>query len=108
MAQKAGPRSLSRLPVSSEGVQPPAVSAALSALGDVQVKVSLVLGGTSITLAEAESLEEKSLLTIDRSADDPVDVCVNGKVVARGKLVVVGDSYGVQITELVSAGRRAR
>ena len=94
--------------MSSEGVEHPALSAALSALGDVKVKVSLVLGRTEITLADAESLEEKSLLTVDRNADDPVDVCVNGEVVARGKLVVVGDSYGVQITELVSPGKRAR
>ena len=43
----------------------------------------------------------KPLLVVDRSKDDPVDLCVNGKVVARGKVVVVGDTYGVQITELV-------
>ena len=99
---------MSRLPVPPEGVGQPVASASLSGLGDVKVKVSLVLGRTEITLADAENLEEKSLLTVDRNADDPVDVCVNGKVVARGKLVVVGDSYGVQITELVSSGGRRR
>ena len=99
---------MSRLPASAAGAGHPAASASLSALGDVKVKVSLVLGRTEITLADAETLGEKSLLTVDRNSDDPVDMCVNGEVVARGRLVVVGDSYGVQITELVSPGGRTR
>lgn len=108
MAEETGQGPSSRLPVSSPAVPPSAVPAALSALGDVKVKVSVVLGRTELTLANAESLDEKSLLTVDRNADDPVDVCVNGKVVAHGKLVVVGDTYGVQITEFVNQERRTR
>ena len=57
---------------------------------------------------EAAELGEKSLLRIDRRADDPVDVCVNGKVIARGRLVVVGDNYGVEITEIVEGTSRPR
>ena len=108
MAKETGPGPSSRLPVPSEAAPRSVVPAALSALGDVKVEVSLILGRTEITLANAESLDEKSLLTVDRKADDPVDVCVNGKVVAHGKLVVVGDTYGVQITEFVKPGKRAR
>ena len=73
----------------------------LAGLGDVHVKVSAVVGRTEITFEDAVNLDVKSLLTVDRTSRDPVDLCVNGRVVARGKLVVVGGSYGVQITELV-------
>jgi flagellar motor switch protein FliN/FliY len=60
-----------------------------------------LLGNTQITFDQAVELDPETLITVDRGKDDPVDLCVNGKVVARGKLVVVGDTYGVQITELV-------
>jgi flagellar motor switch protein FliN/FliY len=48
-------------------------------------------------------LQESSLLKIDRKADYPVDVMLNGSVVARGQLVVVDDNFGVRITEVAQA-----
>ena len=99
-------KSESRLPAKTEGKAPSAPASALAGLADVKVKVALVLGRTEITFDDAVNLDVESLLTIDRTATDPVDVCINGEVVARGKLVVVGDNYGVQITELVVQGRR--
>jgi flagellar motor switch/type III secretory pathway protein FliN len=51
-----------------------------------------MLGGTEITFDEAVGLDPDTLLAVDRGKDDPVDLCVNGDVVARGKLVVVGDT----------------
>jgi len=74
---------------------------ALPGLAEVPVKLRVVLGGSKISFQDAAALTQKSLLPIDRLADDPVDVLVNGKLIARGKLVVVEDTYGVQITELV-------
>ena len=74
-------------------------------MAEVKVKVTAVLGRTEITFDEAVNLGEKSVLAVDRVANEPVELCVNGKAVARGKLVVVGDSYGVQITELIDGGR---
>lgn len=73
----------------------------LSALQDVDVLISVEWGRAQITVEEAVSLGEKSLLRTDKLAPDPVDIMVNGKLFARGKLVVVGDSYGVQILEIV-------
>lgn len=83
----------------------PALTGALSGLADVKVKVTAVLGRAEITFDEAVNLNESSVLPIDRGSSDPVELCVNGRAVARGKLVVVGDSYGVQITELIDGGR---
>ncbi|MFT5376366.1 MAG: flagellar motor switch protein FliN/FliY [Candidatus Latescibacterota bacterium] len=73
----------------------------ISALQDVDVRITVEWGRAKITVEEAVSLGEKSLLRTDKLAPDPVDILVNDKLFARGKLVVVGDSYGVQILEIV-------
>ena len=108
--QRKGGVGQRHLPVPARARQPEKASptSALSGLGGVDVKVTLVLGRTEITIEEAAELGEKSLLRIDRRADDPVDVCVNGKVIARGRLVVVGDNYGVEITEIVEGSSRKK
>ena len=78
-----------------------AAMSALSGLAQVPVKLRVVLGGSKISFEDAENLTQKSLLPIDKTATDPVEVVVNGKLIARGKLVVIDDTYGVQITELI-------
>ncbi len=82
----------------------PAALSSLSGLGEVEVKVTLELGRTQITMEEAMSLGERSMVVADKLADEPVDVCINGKLFGRGKLVLVGDHYGVQLTELLDQG----
>ena len=104
MSNQVNEGSSGQLPVPRKGRDAAGSAAAMRGLGGVSVKVTLVLGRTELRIEEAAELSEKSLLRIDSKADDPVDVCVNGKVVARGKLVVVGDNYGVEITELVEQG----
>lgn len=94
-----------RLPARVDAQRPSALSGALSGLADVRVKVTAVLGRTEITFDEAVNLGENSVLAVDRTSSDAVELCVNGRAVARGKLVVVGDSYGVQITELIDGGK---
>ena len=73
----------------------------LAGLSDVEVRITVEWGRADITVEEASALSEESLLHTDRSTSDPVDVLVNGKLFARGKLVLVGDSYGVQLLEII-------
>jgi len=73
----------------------------LAGLSDVEVRITVEWGRADITVEEASALSEESLLHTDRSASDPEDVLVNGKLFARGKLVLVGDSYGVQLLEII-------
>ena len=73
----------------------------LVGLGGVEVRISVEWGRADMTVEEASILSEESLIHTDRSATDPVDVLVNGKLFARGKLVLVGDSYGVQLLEII-------
>lgn len=73
----------------------------LAGLSDVEVRITVEWGRADFTVEEASALSEESLFHTDRSASDPVDVLVNGKLFARGKLVLVGDSYGVQLLEII-------
>ena len=91
-------------PVKKLGPQA-APAASLAGLGEVEVKITLELGRTELTLEEAMSLAERSMVVGDKMAEEPVDVRINGKLFGRGKLVLVGDHYGVQLTELVDQGR---
>jgi flagellar motor switch protein FliN/FliY len=72
----------------------------LHLLDSVQVTVSVLVGQARTTVGELMGLKEASVLKIDRHAEQPIDVLVNGNVVARGQLVVVDDQFGVRITEI--------
>jgi flagellar motor switch protein FliN/FliY len=71
----------------------------------VKVALSVVVGQVHTTLGELMALKESATLKVDRLVDMPVDVVVNGTVVARGQLVVVEDNFGVRITEVAQPGR---
>ncbi|HYD78312.1 MAG TPA: FliM/FliN family flagellar motor switch protein [Paucimonas sp.] len=80
----------------------PAVLSDLRALRGVKVTLTVVVGQANTTLGELMDLKESSLLKIDREVDYPVDVLVDGHVIARGKLVAVEDHFGVCITEVAA------
>ena len=75
--------------------------AGLQGLQDVDVRITVEWGRSEITVTEAVSLGEKSLLRTDKQVKEPVDVLVNGKLFGRGRLVLVGDTYGVQLEEII-------
>ncbi|MBM3281077.1 MAG: FliM/FliN family flagellar motor switch protein [Candidatus Handelsmanbacteria bacterium] len=89
------------------GNEIPAGPAPLVGLGEVEVRITLELGRTELTLEEATSLAEHSTVVGDKMADEPVDLLINGKLLGRGKLVLVGEHYGVQLTELIDQGGEA-
>lgn len=75
----------------------------ISGLMNVPVQVTVQLGNTRMNLSELMQLGPGSLLTLDRQAHEPCDIMVNGRVIARGEVVTVGDQYGVRISEICSA-----
>lgn len=83
----------------------PLLAAGGGLLDGVKVSLSVVVGQTHTTLGELLGLKQSALLKIDRAVDTPVDVMVDGKVVARGQLVVVDDNFGVRITDVAPALR---
>ena len=72
----------------------------LGNLMDVPVRVTVQVGRTSVALAELMRLGPGSLIELDREAHEPADVLVNGRIVARGEVVTIGDRYGVRITSV--------
>jgi flagellar motor switch protein FliN len=74
----------------------------LGSLLDVPVQITVHVGRTRITLGELVNLTPGSLLELDREANEPADILVNGKVVARGEIVTIDDSYGVRVTDVDS------
>lgn len=71
-------------------------------LDGVPVAVSVMVGEARSTVGELLGLKEHAVLKIDRPVDAPVDVIVNGNVVARGQLVVVDEHFGVRITAIAA------
>lgn len=69
---------------------------------DVPVKVTVHVGRTQITLGELMKLRPGSLVPLDREAHEPADILVNGKVVAKGEVVTIDESYGVRITDVLT------
>jgi flagellar motor switch protein FliN/FliY len=78
----------------------PVSTASAEVLQSLKVRVRVVAGEASLTVAELVALREDSLLRLDRHVDAPLDVVLEGRVVARGRLVAVGDEFGLQVTEV--------
>lgn len=76
----------------------------LGAAADVSVNVSVVAGRTRLSLRQLADLKEGSVLELDKTADEPVDIYVNGVLAAKGKLMLSGSELGICITEIVIGG----
>ena len=72
----------------------------LSKLANVKVQIDVCLGHTELTVQELAELGKHSIVTLDRNINDLVEVTVDGKTVALGSLVAVGDNFGIHISEI--------
>ncbi len=79
----------------------------LERLMDIPLNVEVVVGTTVIQIRELLNLGPGSVLELDRETTEPVDIKVNGKLIAKGELVVVGEKFGVRITEIYSEERKS-
>ncbi|WP_445147943.1 flagellar motor switch protein FliN [Baekduia sp. Peel2402] len=84
----------------------PLGEADLSRLTDVTVELTVEVGRTHMSLGETMSLGQGSVVTLDRLADKPVDLLVNGRPIARGEVVVIDEQFGLRITEVNGAERK--
>jgi flagellar motor switch protein FliN/FliY len=73
---------------------------------DVNVRLSLEIGRTQLPIRELLKLAPGSVVELQRPAGDPLDVLVNGRLVAHGEVVMVNDRYGVRFTEAVGGVER--
>lgn len=85
--------------------KPPIASspaASLDVLKDVEVEITLEIGRRRMRIAEVLRLSTGQTLELAKAAGEPLDIFVNGRLLGRGEAIVVGDRYGVRITEIVS------
>lgn len=74
----------------------------LDLIMDVPLNVSVLVGSTKRRLRDVLNLNNGSVVELDKQADAPVDIIVNGQLIARGEVVVIDDNFGVKITEIVN------
>lgn len=75
-------------------------------LADVSLRVSVEVGSASLTLASLLELGEGSVLELDRQVNEPLDLLVNGTLIARGEIVETNGRYGIRIIEVAQDGNR--
>jgi flagellar motor switch protein FliN/FliY len=72
------------------------------------VTLSVQIGATKISIRNLLQLNQGSVVELDRLAGEPLDVLVNGTLVAHGEVVVVNEKFGIRLTDVVSAQERVR
>ncbi|HEY0117450.1 MAG TPA: flagellar motor switch protein FliN [Cellulomonas sp.] len=82
--------------------QVPSQRTSMRVLYDVEMTLTVELGRTRLPLREVLDLAPGAVLELDRTASSPADILVNGRLIARGEVVVVDEDYGVRITQIVS------
>jgi len=81
----------------------PTAPANLNLVLDVPVSLTIELGSCQLPMKEVLQLNIGSVVQLDKPADAPVELSVNGKLIAHGEVVVVEDRFGVKITEVVGS-----
>lgn len=76
----------------------------LDMLRDIEVEVTLEIGRRRMRIADILELGPGQMLELDKQAGEPLELLVNGRLIGRGEAVVIGDRYGIRITELVGEG----
>jgi flagellar motor switch protein FliN/FliY len=75
---------------------------------DIPVTVAVEIGRTRISISDLLKLNQGSVVELDRLAGEPMDITVNGKLIAHGEVVVVNEKFGVRLTDVISAPERVR
>lgn len=78
----------------------------LDVILDIPVKLSMEVGRSDISIRNLLQLNQGSVVELDRVAGEPLDVLVNGTLIAHGEVVVVNDRYGIRLTDVISPQER--
>jgi flagellar motor switch protein FliN/FliY len=79
----------------------------LGAFGGISVRLSVEVGAVRMSLRDVLALQAGAVHALDRRVDQPVDVLINERLIARGEIVSIGDRFGVKLTEIVTGGATA-
>ncbi len=87
---------------------PGALSQDLDTILDIPVSISMEVGRTAITIRNLLQLNQGSVIELDRLAGEPLDVLVNGTLIAHGEVVVVNEKFGIRMTDVISPQERIK
>ncbi|HEX7385251.1 MAG TPA: flagellar motor switch protein FliN [Burkholderiaceae bacterium] len=94
--------------VHAEGQAKPDADANLDLILDVSVTLSMEVGRTRIPIRNLLQLSQGSVVELQRTASEPLDIFVNGTLIAHGEVVVVNERFGIRLTDVVSPAERIR
>lgn len=103
-----------RAPMEEFGMAPRAPTIAglegpnLDVILDIPVTISMEVGHTDITIRNLLQLNQGSVIELDRLAGEPLDVLVNGTLIAHGEVVVVNEKFGIRLTDVISPSERIK
>lgn len=80
----------------------------MDAILDVPVTISMEIGRTKINIRNLLQLNQGSVVELDRLAGEPMDVLVNGTLIAQGEVVVVNEKFGLRLTDIISPSERVK
>ncbi len=75
---------------------------------DIPVVVSVEIGRTAMSISNLLKLNQGSVIELDQLAGEPMDVLVNGTLIAHGEVVVVNEKFGIRLTDVISASERVK
>lgn len=80
----------------------------INAILDVPVVIAMEIGRTHINIRNLLQLNQGSVVELDRLAGEPLDVLVNGTLIAKGEVVVVNEKFGIRLTDVISPAERVK
>lgn len=89
-------------------VESSASSPDMDVILDIPVQLAMEVGSTSISIRNLLQLNKGSVIELDRLAGEPLDVLVNGTLIAHGEVVVVNDKFGIRMTDVISPSERIK
>ncbi|MCU0072251.1 flagellar motor switch protein FliN [Pseudomonas koreensis] len=114
LAADAGVSSSNRLPMEEFGSVPKSNEPVsldgpnLDVILDIPVSISMEVGSTDINIRNLLQLNQGSVIELDRLAGEPLDVLVNGTLIAHGEVVVVNEKFGIRLTDVISPSERIK
>jgi flagellar motor switch protein FliN/FliY len=106
-ADNARPASFAELKSESK-FKPSEGAPDLDVILDIPVRISMEVGSTEISIRNLLQLNQGSVIELDRLAGEPLDVLVNGTLIAHGEVVVVNEKFGIRMTDVISPSERIK
>ncbi|WP_249357566.1 flagellar motor switch protein FliN [Citrobacter sp. wls619] len=87
-------------------INSPQLSEEMDLILDIPVKMTVELGRTKMTIKDLLRLSQGAVVSLDGLAGEPLDILINGYLIAQGEVVVVSDKFGIRITDIITPSER--